>query len=153
MKSVILKFFVSMSLIFTLSVSEALPENAVDNFYLNPLLLNGKSVDFSIFSMVNTGMISLAGNPDSESKTKIPFYISIKRSGKIVEAYSNIHHHAVLEVNMAEILKYAQVGDQIVIDPAEMKGQIGRKIIAVKPEQFWPIFDWSYGLNKSKGGC
>ena len=105
MKSVILKFFVSMSLIFTLSVSEALPENAAAHFYLNPLLLNGKSVDFSIFSLVSTGMISLAGNPDSELKTKIPFYISIKRSGKVVEAYSNTHHHAITEVNMAEILR------------------------------------------------
>ena len=152
MKNVALKFFVSMTLLFTLSVSEALPENAAD-FYLNPLLLNGKSVEFSIFSFVNTGMISLAGNPDSGSKTKIPFYISINRSGKIVEAYSNTHHHAVTEVNMAEILRFAQVGDQIIIDPAEKNEQVGRKIIVVKPQQLWPKFDWSYGLNKSKGGC
>ncbi|WP_221393962.1 hypothetical protein [Dyadobacter sp. NIV53] len=154
MKNVALNLFVSMSLILTLPVSEAFPENTADNFYPNPLLLNGKSVEFSIFSLVNTGKISLVkGNPDSELKTKIPFYIYIKRSGKIVDAYSYAHNNAVTEFEMAEILKFAQVGDQIFIDPAGKNEQVGRRIIVVKPEQLWPRFDWSYGLNKRKDGC
>lgn len=154
MKNVILKFFVSMSLIFTLSVSEALPENAVDNFNANPLLLNGKSVEFSIFSSVSTGMISLVkGNPNSGVRNKISFHVYIKRAGKIVDAYSYVHSNSVTEVDMTEILKYAQVGDQIIINPVEKDGQVGKRIIVVKPQQLWPKFDWSYGLNKSKDGC
>lgn len=154
MKNVILNIFLSMSLIFTLSVSEAYPENAADNFYANPLLLNGESVEFSVFSSVNRGMISLVkGNPESETKTKTPFYIYIKRAGRMVDAYSYAHNNAVTEFEMAEILKFAQVGDQIIIDPANKNEQVGRRIITVKPEQLWPNFDWSFGINKSKDKC
>lgn len=153
MKNIKFNFFLVILCLLSLSVSEALPKNDADNFYWNPLLLNDKPVDSEMLSSYNRGKLSLIqGNPDSQSKTKVPFYIYLKRAGKIVDTDSYAHNNTVVEFELGEILKSAKAGDQIVIDPADKNHTIERKIIVVKQGQLGYQFQWFYGLNK-KDGC
>jgi hypothetical protein len=153
MKSNLLHAVFFLVLLLSVPVSNALPkDNKSDS---NALLLNGKSVDMSIFSWATRGKLSLSEvNAETKSPKRVPFYAYIKRAGKIVDAESHAHNHAVMEIEMAEILKNAMDGDQIVVDPAGTSKNIGRKIIVVKQKQFVYSFDWWLGLNNKNGnGC
>ncbi|MCE7040659.1 hypothetical protein [Dyadobacter sp. CY312] len=153
MKSNLLYTVFFLATLLSVPVSNALPkDNKSDS---NALLLNGKNVDMSLFSWVTRGKLSLSeGNSETKSLKRVPFYAYIKRAGKIVDAQSHAHNHAVMEIEMAEILKKAIDGDQIVVDPAGKNENAGRKIIVVKQKQFMYNFDWWLGLNKKSGnGC
>jgi hypothetical protein len=153
MKSNLLYAVFSLVMLLSVPVSNALPKDS--NSGSNALLLNGKNVDVSLFSWVTRGKLSLLeGNSDTKSRKQVPFYAYIKRDGKIVDAESHAHNHAVMEIEMAEILKKAMDGDQIVVDPAGKSENAGRKIIVVKQKQFMYNFDWWLGLNNKNGnGC
>jgi hypothetical protein len=89
----------------------------------------------------------------STQSTRVPFYIYLKRDGKIVDANAYAHNHSVMQYELAEVLRSARAGDQIVIDPAVKSDAVGRSIITVKTTQLVPHFDWSYGLKQKKDGC
>ena len=55
------------------------------NFYANPLQINGKALDYDIFDMNTKGILTVVkGNPNSKEAQTIPFYVSIRRNGKIL---------------------------------------------------------------------
>jgi len=150
----ILNLFIAAMLLSASSFSVTFPKSNNNYFYNNPLLLNGKSVEFALFSSVQNGKISLVkGNPESDQKTIIPFYVYLKRDGKIIDANSYKHNNAVEEFEMSEILRSAKPGDQIVIDPADKNEEVGKRIITVRQEQIILPFQWFYTGIKSKGGC
>ena len=142
-------------MVLTLPVSLALPSDLEGNFHSNPLLLNGHPVEYKLLSSVNRGMITLVkGNPESSDAARVPFLIYLKRAGKIVNPDSHAHNHAVMQYEMAEILRYAKAGDEIVIDPASKEDAVARRIIPVTYLQVGPQFQWFYGMGMSKkDGC
>jgi len=152
MKTKMIHLLMSVMLLFTVLITQALPKNADEKVNLSPMLLNGKSVEPAMFSAVRYGRISIV-NSGYGLKDKIPFYIYLKRDGKIIDADSKGHNATVFEFEIAEILKSAKVGDQIIVDPAGQTGQTGRKIITVSPQQVGPKFNWYYGLVKNSDGC
>lgn len=152
MKTKIIHLLMSVMLLFTVLITQALPKNADEKLNRSPMLLNGKSVSPGTFSAVRYGKISIV-NPEYSLKDKIPFYIYLKRDGKIINASSKAHNASVFEYEIAEILKSAKVGDLIVIDPANKTEQLGRRIITVSPQQVGPQFQWFYGLAKKQDGC
>ena len=152
MKTKMIHLLISVMLLFTVVITQALPKNSDEKFNLSSVLLNGKSVEPALFSAVRYGKISIV-NPGYDLKDKIPFYIYLKRDGKIINADSYAHNASVFEYEIAEILKSAKVGDQIIIDPATKNEQSGRRIITVSPQQVGPRFQWYYGLIKNPDGC
>ncbi|MCE6992377.1 hypothetical protein [Dyadobacter sp. CY323] len=155
MKSKLFHMFPALLMVLSLPVSLALPSDLEGNFHSNPLLLNGHTVEYKLLSAVNRGMITLVkGNPESADATRVPFLIYLKRAGKIVNPDSHAHNYAVMQYEMAEILRYAKVGDDIVIDPASKEDAVGRRIIPVTKPQLGPQFKWFYGMSLFKNdGC
>jgi len=153
MKSNLLYAVFFLVMFLSVPVSNALPKD--NKAEINALLLNGKNVDMSLFSWVTRGKLSLSEvNSQTGSPKRVPFYAYLKRAGKIVDVQSHAHNHAVMEIEMAEILKKAIDGDQIVVDPAGKNENAGRKVIVVKQKQFMYNFDWWLGLNNKNGnGC
>ena len=156
MKNKILSYAFALVLMLSISVSNAFPKNYSDNSHYYPLLLNGKVADIKVFSWMTRGKLSLGvGNPETGSKSQIPFYAYIMRAGRIIDSESFSHNLAVTEIELAEILKSALDGDQIFVDPVGKYEEAGRRVIVVKQKQLMFNFDWWLGRStkKNKDGC
>ncbi len=142
-------------LMLTISVSQSLPNPDTDNFYINPLLLNGKSMDVTKVSRVSRGKLSMI-QPTAESagSSQVPFFVYLKRSGKIVDAGSYAHNHAVTEIELSTVLQSAKAGDELVIDPARETEKQLRRVLTIKHDRQYPQIQWfRYGSNKGNDGC
>lgn len=149
MKNISLNLLLTLLFTLTLAVSEALPGSTADSFYYNPLMLNGKSMNIEKFSLVAKGVLSMMGeNSGSGQREKIPFFIYLKRAGKIIDANAYTHNHSVMSVEISEVLKSAKAGDQLVIDPVNKGEKAGRRVLTVKSYQPAPAFNWFSGLIK-----
>lgn len=147
------KILYCLFLLGTLNASVALP-GPPETVNCNPLLLNGASVTMDQLGWATRGILSIVKNKlNATQNTRIPFYIYLKRDGKIMDANADAHNRPVLQYELAEILRSARAGDQIVIDPAVKTDAAGRSVITVKSTQLGPQFDWSYGLKLKKDGC
>ncbi|SEI43954.1 hypothetical protein SAMN05216327_101582 [Dyadobacter sp. SG02] len=148
-----IKIIAAMILLCSLQASVAFPEPAgpTDN---NPLMLNGKAVTTEQFAYVTRGKLTLtAADPVSEKQTLVPFLIYLKRGGKIVDSEAYAHNHAVMYYEVADILKFAQAGDQLVIDPVGSDNKAARKMFTIKNSQIVPQFNWFYVLKPKKDNC
>jgi len=145
-----IKIIPAMILLCSLQASVAFPEPTENN----PLLINGKVVTAEQFAYVTRGKLTLVkGNPASEKQTPVPFLIYLKRGGKIVDAEAYAHNHAVMYYEVAEILKSAQAGDQLVIDPVDSANKTAQKVMTIKNSQIVPQFNWLYVLKPKKDNC
>ncbi|SDE99570.1 hypothetical protein SAMN04487996_108154 [Dyadobacter soli] len=150
MKSQTIRITLAAWLFFTLQASVALPETT--DSYESTLLLNGTEVNTAQFSHVVRGVISLAKG-GSDRKSLVPFHIYLKRHGRIINAEGYSHNFAVQQWEIADILKWAEPGDQIIIDPTEPRNAAGRKVITVKKTQILPQFQWFFGVKSKKDNC
>ena len=141
-------------MMLSLSVSNSFPKDSHPDFYTNPYLLNGKAVDFAQLSSINIGKLSIVKtNPESNQKMAVPFYAYIRRNGKIIDAESYAHNHAVKEVEISKVIKSSRPGDELVIDPASKNNGVGQRSVILKQKQLVPHFQWFFVGDKSKEGC
>jgi len=150
MKSQTIRITLAAWLFCTLQASVALPKTMDSDEHA--LLLNGTVVNTAQFSHVVRGIISVAKR-GSDPKSLVPFHIYLKRNGRIINAEGHAHNFAVQHWEIAEILKWAEPGDQIVIDPAEPRSTAGRKVITVEKTQILPKFQWFYVVKTKKDNC
>lgn len=144
-----LSLFLAATLAVAISVSEAFPKT--DSFYSYPLL-NEKPMDLSKVSYASTGVLTLIReNPVSGKREKVPYLIYLRRAGKIIHADSHAYNHAVTSIDLAGIVRFAQPGDELVIDPTMTTDQAGRRIILIKNPA--PVFQWFQVTNKGKDNC
>lgn len=147
MKNLLVKIICIFVVLLSFSVSNGLPKNDVK---ITSLLLNGQKTSSDMFSWVTRGKLSVG----VDAGDAIPFYIYLKREGKVINAESYAHNHAVREYEMAEILKMAKDGDQIIVDPVGQLNNSGRKIIVVKQKRFIPdLYMWLGLRNNKNDGC
>ncbi len=102
-----------------------------ENIYSNPLLLNGKTLDYGSFTMSSRGLLSVAkGNPQSAEATLIPFYVSIRRNGTIVESkkmlFLNKPHN---KINLSEVFPFCKDGDLLIIKPVRAEDWKAKRIL------------------------
>lgn len=150
MKSQTIRITLAAWLFCTLQASVALPKTTDSNE--NALLLNGTVVTTGQFGHVVRGVISLAKR-GSDPKSLVSFHIYLKRNGRIINAEGYPHNFAVQHWEISDILKWAEPGDQIIVDPAEPQNAAGRKVITVKETQILPQFQWWYGVKSKKDNC
>lgn len=138
--------------LLAVSVSDALPKSKTGNSI--SLVLNGKVTEPENFFYTTNGRLTLVDiNSKSGAKTELPFFAYLRRDGKIVDVNAYAHNFSIRSIELADILGSAQVGDDIVIEPANKANISDRKIIFVRYSQLFPIFQWFPFLNKNKGGC
>lgn len=148
-----IKIIPAMILLCSLQASVALPKPA-EPTNNNPLLVNGRVVTTEQFAHVTRGKLTLVkSDAASEKQTPIPFLIYLRRGGRIVEAEAYAHNHAVMYYEVSEILKSAQAGDQLVIDPVKQEDKGAKKVITIKNTQIVPQFNWFYVFRQKKDNC
>ena len=89
----------------------------------------------------------------SDSKTKetktMLFKVYLKRQDKILPFGVSNQGNGVTELDVSEILKFANLGDQLVIEPVEKKAQMPIRVIFLRYSYFLEF------LNRggNKDGC
>lgn len=100
------------------------------NFYCNPLLMNGKPLNYANFSIESKGILTMVeGEPKSPGAVKIPFLIYLRRDGVILG--QGEEGPEVYEIEVADILMFAQPGDHLIITPARKTDWKAKRIIKV----------------------
>ncbi|KAA9354742.1 hypothetical protein [Larkinella humicola] len=111
-------------------------EKKTKAFSDNPLLLDGISLDYSFFSLSSRGKLTVvAGDPYSPDATKIPFRAYLRRDGKPLNMGKADGRCEKSEIELSDVLAYAQVGDDLVIEPTRKEDAVARRIIRLK--LFW----------------
>lgn len=119
------------------------------NFY-NSLLFNGKPLIYDQFSLSSRGVLTMVM---SDSKTKeiktMLFKVYLKRQDKILPFGISNQGNGVTELDVSDILKFANLGDQLVIEPIEKKAQMSTRVIFLRHSYFLEF------LNRggNKDGC
>lgn len=153
MKMTILNLGLTLVLLMTISISQSFPESETDNFHVNPLLLNGKSMDLTSVSTATRGLLSIVPEASGEDN-RVAFYIYLKRAGKIVDGDSYGHNHSVQEIELAGVLRSALPGDQLVVDPVRENDKKWRRVLTIQPSRPQPVIQWFYyGGNKGDDKC
>jgi hypothetical protein len=145
------KSFLSFSIIVILMLlSQSI--FAGDNAFYNSLLFNGKPFVNEQFSLSSRGVLTMVM---SDSKTKelksMAFKIYLKRQDKVVPFGGSNHGNEVLEIEVSEILKFANLGDQLIIEPINRQSQMSTRVILLKESYFLDFLNNRRGGNKD--GC
>lgn len=101
------------------------------NFYANPLLVNGKPLDYDTFDMFTNGILTVVkGNPASKDAKAIPFYLSIRRNGKIVtNKKMPFLNKALNRLNLSDFFPFVEFGDVLIINPVNPEDWKGKRIL------------------------
>ena len=103
------------------------------NFYDNPLLLNGKPLDYSFFGLGSRGELAVIKGAAATGKpTNVPFYVYLRRDGlKVAIPGKERPDPAQISVDISEVLKYAEPGDQLVIEPVRKEDGAAKRILNI----------------------
>ena len=150
MRTPIIILLVVASLVFAISrIGQNEP-----SIYCNPLLINGKSLNYSAFSLQSSGILNLiTGNPDDSSRHKISFKIYLKRNDKILHIGDSSNEKVRQEIEVAEILKLANAGDELIIEPADKQYQKATRVIYLQKYDLNLQRNVFGFLNKKGEGC
>ncbi len=87
-------------------------------FFSNPLLLNGKPLDFNEFTIGSIGELTvIKGATITGKTTQVPFYVYLRRNGfKVLIPGRGLPEPKQLKISIMEILKHAEQGDHLVIE-------------------------------------
>jgi hypothetical protein len=101
------------------------------DIYDNPLLLNGKSLDYGKFYLGTEGLLTVVkGNPETAAAKAIPFYIQIKRNGKIINTDKMLFSGKALQkIQLSEIYPFCKNGDMLIIKPVNAEDWKAKKIL------------------------
>jgi hypothetical protein len=102
------------------------------DFYYNPLLLNGKPLDYAKFSAGSKGTLTLVeGNPESPDARAIPFHIYLRRNGTILTMGASNPAAKVMSIDVQNVLNQAKVDDHLIIEPVRKRDWKAKRIIRV----------------------
>ena len=148
MKNKTMSLLVGSLGVLLLSAFMAFPNSRTGTLVGNPLLLNGKLMDLTQLTTNTTGVLSLV---KGESGTQVPFRVYLRRAGQLVGTSACTHNPAVTEIEIAQVLRGAQPGDELVVDPAS--DEVGRRLITIHKPLYAPYLPWFFSTNKGKDGC
>ena len=87
-------------------------------FLGNPLMLNGKPLDYGEFNLQSQGELTVSKGADITGQTtQIPFYVYLRRNGnKILIPGKERSDPNQIKIDISEILRHAAPGDHLVIE-------------------------------------
>ncbi len=97
----------------------------------NPLLVNGKQLNYRTFSLFSEGVLTLLDDsPNKEGSKPIAFYVSLRRDGKILENKKMLFTNKKLEkIDLEEIFAFARYGDLLIIKPVRPEHWRAKRIL------------------------
>ena len=101
------------------------------NCYRNPLMLDGKPLDYNVFSLESEGELTLIkGAAITGNTTKVPFYAYLRRDGnKVIIPGKERPDPKQIKIEISEILRHAKPGDQLVIEPIKKEDGPAKRIL------------------------
>jgi hypothetical protein len=101
------------------------------NFYCNPLMLDGKPLDYNAFNVESEGELTvIKGAAITGKTTQVLFYAYLRRDRNkvLIPGYerSNVSQ---TKIDISQILKYAKPGDQLVIEPVNKEDGPVKRIL------------------------
>ena len=100
-------------------------------FFCNPLMLDGKPLDYNLFSLKSKGILTVVkGAAKTGQSMQVPFHAYLRRCGKIVnvpgmEKPDPTH----LDIDLSDISKHAKPGDQLVIESVRKEDGSVKRIL------------------------
>lgn len=97
----------------------------------NPLMLDGKKLDYGDFSLTSTGTLTLVkSEPVTGGVTPIPFYVYIRRNGKVLSNKKLLFANKILDkIDLYDIFSNSKVGDLLIIKPARAEDWRAKRIL------------------------
>ncbi|MFN8346330.1 MAG: hypothetical protein U0X91_15110 [Spirosomataceae bacterium] len=141
--------------VLSLTAGNTFSKSGEEYFYGNPLVLNGKPLDYMTFWKGSKGVLALVkGNPNSSTPLKVPFRIYLKHDGQVVNKGLSSDTRELYEVEIAHILALAQFGDQLVVEPVRRSDANAKRIINLtKIDLMYMIFSPLLAKQKNGDGC
>ena len=95
-------------------------------FLCNPLMLNGKPLDYGEFNLQSQGELTVSkGAAITGQTTQIPFYVYLRRNGNKLL----IPGPKQTKIDISEILRHAAPGDHLVIEPVNKEDGPVKRIL------------------------
>ena len=146
MKLVLIFFLTLSSVGLYLNFAQPKEVTAIDNefnrsgfvlpseVYCNPLLLNGKPLDYEQFNLNSTGELTLVlGNPEGPNPERIPFYVQLRRREGLNQlADLNYLNQSVYSLEVSRVLSNASSGDLLIITPTNPVDWKAKRILLIK---------------------
>ncbi len=119
----------------------------------NPLLINGQPLNYEYFSIGSKGILTMIieDSKSKESKT-IPFKVYLRRDKKIVHLGGYTADGQLSEIEISEVLKFANLGDELVIEPVDKKYYTATRVFFLRNNLVKFISNFIMYGNK-KDGC
>lgn len=120
----------------------------------NPLLMDGEPINYEQFSLTSRGIITMIAE-DSKSKKVmvIPFRIYLKRDNKIVHLGGSASADKLSEIEVSQILKFANLGDELVIEPIDKKFQTSTRVFFLRNNLVKFMSNFLINRNNNRDGC
>lgn len=100
-------------------------------FYCNPLMLDGEEFDYLAFGLESKGELKLVkGDAKSDTMVEIPFYLHLRRNGVRVPLPCG-EGVAFSKVDISAVLKVAQNGDELIVEPANKEDWPAKRIVKI----------------------
>jgi hypothetical protein len=145
------KSFLSIAIvIISMLLSQSIFGGENEKAFYNSVLFNGKPLVNEQFSLSSRGILTMVtSDPKTKELKSMAFKIYLKRQDKVVPFGGSNYGNEVSEVEVSEILKFANLGDQLIIEPIEKKGQMSTRVIFLRYSYFLEF------LNRggNKDGC
>jgi hypothetical protein len=100
-------------------------------FYRNPLMLNGKPLDYNTFNVESKGELTvIKGETVTGKTTQVPFHVYLRRDGyKVLIPGSQGSDKSQIKIDISQILQHAKPGDQLVIEPVNKEDGPAKRIL------------------------
>jgi hypothetical protein len=98
---------------------------AVGTFFPNPLTLNRHALNYSKFGIQSSGELELIKAGVTGDTMRIPFYVHLRRKGLIIKQGDV----KFLKIDISTILKWAEPGDQLIIEPVNKEDWKAKRIL------------------------
>ena len=107
-----------------------------DVIYSNSLLLNGKAFDDENFDIHSRGLLTMVeGKPESSEARLIPFRVSRKRKGMLLEEHAGATLEGKYELNLSLLLAHSHPGDQLIIYPIRKEHCRAKRILRITSDK------------------
>ncbi|PWK27281.1 hypothetical protein LV89_01594 [Arcicella aurantiaca] len=130
MKRIKLSFVsIVFSTLFTVTI--AAREN--EKIIYNPLLIDGQPINYEQFSLSSKGVITMiTENTKGNGTMTIPFKVYLRRDNKIVYLGGSASTNTLSEIEISKVLKFANLGDELVIEPVDKKFQTSGRVFFLR---------------------
>jgi hypothetical protein len=101
------------------------------DFAANPLLINGIPLNYDTFDGNTKGILTVVkGNPNSKEAQTIPFYVSIRRNGRILkDEKMSFLKKKLQSVKLSDIFLFTKFDDVLIINPVKAEDWKAKRVL------------------------